>query len=57
MWIFKEVFEKSMLQKVPKKGRFSTECIENVEKRYQKRACRIQFGELEKSRKKSEKKC
>ena len=57
MWIFKSVFEKNMLQKVPKKARFSTDCIGNVEKRYQKRACRIQFGELEKSRKKSEKKC
>ena len=34
MWIFKSVFKKTMLQKVPKKGRFSTECIEIVEKRY-----------------------
>ena len=57
MWIFKSVFEKTMLQKVPKKAQFSTDCIETVEKWAEIKACWIQFGELEKSRKKSEKKC
>ena len=57
MCVFKRIFQVWNGEKWSEIDWFSTESIETVEKRAKIEACWIQFGELEKSRKKSEKKC